>query len=76
MKIIINNVTGWLFKPGDAIDLSEKIRKAIDLDGLERKNLASKAIERTLLNFNNDTMCFKTLEIYSDLINRNSKNEK
>ena len=75
-EIIINDVTGWLFKPGDAIDLSEKIRKAIDLDDLERKNMASKAIERALLNFNNDEMCFKTLEVYSDLINRNSKNEK
>ena len=53
-----------------------KIKKAIDLDDLERKNMASKAIERTSLNFNNDAMCFKTLEIYSDLINRNSKNEK
>ena len=38
--------------------------------------MASKAIERTSLNFNNDAMCFKTLEIYSDLMNRNSKNEK
>jgi len=75
-EIIINNVTGWLFKSGDAIDLSDKILKAIDLDDLERKNMASKAIERTSLNFNNDTMCFKTLEIYSDLINRNIKNEK
>ena len=75
-EIIINNVTGWLFKPGDAIDLSDKIQKAIDLDDLERKNMASKAIERTLLNFNNDAMCFKTLDVYSDLINRNSKNEK
>ena len=75
-EIIINNLTGWLFKPGDAIDLSDKIQKAIDLDDLERKNMASKAIERTSLNFNNDAMCSKTLEIYSDLMNRNSKNEK
>ena len=75
-EIIINNVTGWLFKPGDAIDLSDKIQKAIDLDDLERKNMASKAIERTSLNFKNDAMWFKTLEIYSDLMNINSKNEK
>ena len=68
-EIIINDSTGWLFKPGDAIDLSEKIKKAIDLDDLERQKMASKAIERTSLNFNNDTMCFKTLKLYSELIN-------
>ena len=68
-EIIINEITGWLFKPGDAIDLSEKIRKALDLDDIEREKMASKAIERTSLNFNNDTMCFKTLKLYSELIN-------
>ena len=68
-EIIINDITGWLFKPGDAIDLSEKIQKAIDLDDLDRQKMASKAIERTSLNFNNDTMCFKTLKLYSELIN-------
>ena len=68
-EIIINEITGWLFKPGDAIDLSEKIQKAIDLNDLERQTMAFKAIERTSLNFNNDTMCFKTLKLYSELIN-------
>ena len=68
-EIIINDITGWLFKPGDAIDLSEKIQKAVDLDDIDRQKMASKAIERTSLNFNNDTMCFKTLKLYSELIN-------
>ena len=75
-EIIINEITGWLFKPGDPIDLSDKIRKALDLDDIEREKIAAKAIERASLNFNNATMCFKTLETYSDLINRNSYNEK
>ena len=75
-EIIINEITGWLFKPGDPIDLSDKIRKALDLDNIEREKIAAKAIERASLNFNNATMCFKTLETYSDLINRNSYNEK
>ena len=75
-EIIINDLTGWLFNPGDSSDLSEKIRKALELDDVERKKMASKAIERTTLNFNNETMCLKTLKIYSDLISSNNKNEK
>ena len=58
------------------IELSDKIRKALALDDLERKKMASKAIERAVLNFNNEVMCLKTLKVYSDLISSNSKNEK
>ena len=75
-EIIIKDVTGWLYQPNDAIDLSDKLRKALELDNLERKKMASKAIERTVLNFNNDFMCLKTLKVYSDLITSNSKNEE
>ena len=75
-EIIIKDVTGWLYQPNDAIDLSDKLRKALELDNLERKKMASKAIERTVLNFNNDSMCLKTLKVYSDLITSNSKNEE
>ena len=74
-EIILQDITGWLFKPGDPIDLSDKILKALKLDNLERKEIASKAIRRTVSNFNNDTMCLKTLKIYADLINSNN-NEK
>ena len=75
-EIIIKDVTGWLYQPNDAIDLSDKLRKALELDNLERKKMASKAIERTVLNFNNDSMCLKTLKVYSDLMTSNSKNEE
>lgn len=75
-EIILKDITGWLFKPGDSIDLSDKILKALKLDDLERKEIATKAIQRTTLNFNNETMCLKTLKIYSDLISSNNKNEE
>jgi len=75
-EIIIKDETGWLYKPDDVIELSDKIRKALALDDLERKKMASKAIERAVLNFNNEVMCLKTLKVYSDLISSNSKNEK
>ena len=41
-----------------------------------RQKMASKAIERAVLNFNNDTMCLKTLKVYSELISSNSEYEK
>ena len=56
-EIIIKDVTGWLYEPDNIIDLSDKLRKALELDDLERQKMASKAIERTVLNFNNDSMC-------------------
>ena len=75
-EIILKDITGWLFKPGDSIDLSDKILKALKLDDLERKEIAIKARQRTTLNFNNETMCLKTLNIYSDLLSSNYKNEE
>ena len=75
-EIIIKDVTGWLYQPDDVIDLSDKLCKALALDDLERKIMASKATERAVLNFNNETMCLKTLKVYSDLISSNSEYEK
>lgn len=75
-EIILNEITGWLFKPGDPIDLSEKLRRALKLDDLKRKEMANQAIQRATLNFNNDMMCLETLKVYSDLTSSNHKNEK
>jgi glycosyltransferase involved in cell wall biosynthesis len=75
-EIIIKDVTGWLYEPDNIIDLSDKLRKALELDDLERQKMASKAIERTVLHFKNEAMCLKTLKVYSDLISSNSEYEK
>ncbi len=72
-EIILEGITGWLYKPDDPVELTEKIRNALELDDLDRKKMAIKAIERASLNFNNVDMCKKTLKLYSDLI-INSKN--
>jgi len=69
-EIIIDGVTGWLFKPGDAIDLADKINKALSLRQDDRKKMAINAIERTKLNFNNEMMCVKTLKVYEELVNK------
>ena len=69
-EIIIDGVTGWLFKPGDANDLADKINKALSLNKDDREKMATKAIERARLNFNNEMMCAKTLNIYAELLNK------
>ena len=69
-EIIIDGLTGWLFKPGDADDLSDKINKALSLNKGNRDKLAINAIKRAKLNFNNETMCAKTLQVYAELVNK------
>ena len=69
-EIIIDGLTGWLFKPGDADDLSDKINKALSLNKDNRDKLAINAIKRVKLNFNNETMCAKTLQVYAELANK------
>jgi len=69
-EIIIDGQTGWLFKPGDADDLSDKINRALNLSKEDRDKMAMGAIERAKLSFNNETMCAKTLQVYAELINK------
>ena len=69
-EIIIDGLTGWLFKPGNADDLSDKINKALSLNKDNRDKLAINAIKRAKLNFNNETMCAKTLQVYAELANK------
>jgi len=69
-EIIIDGVTGWLFRPGDANDLAEKINKALNINIDDRKKMSVKAIERAKLNFNNEMMCAKKLNIYAELVNK------
>jgi glycosyltransferase involved in cell wall biosynthesis len=69
-EIIIDGVTGWLFKPGDSIDLADKINTALSLNIDDRYKMAVKAIERTKLNFNNKMMCARTLKVYEELVNK------
>ena len=69
-EIIIDGETGWLFRPGDANDLADKVNKALNLNINDREKMSVKAIERAKLNFNNEMMCAKKLNIYAELINK------
>jgi len=69
-EIIIDGETGWLFRPGDANDLADKVNKALNLNINDREKMSVKAIERAKLNFNNEMMCAKKLNIYAELVNK------
>lgn len=69
-EIIVDGETGWLFRPGDVNDLADKINKALNLNIDDREKMSVKAIERAKLNFNNEMMCAKKLNIYAELINK------
>jgi len=71
-EIIIEGITGWLFKPGDSADLARKINKALSLNIEDRDKMAVKSIERTKLNFNNEMMCANTLKVYEEILKRHS----
>ena len=71
-EIIIEGITGWLFKPGDSNDLARKINKALNLNIEDRDKMALKSIERTKLNFNNVMMCANTLKVYEEIVKKRS----
>jgi glycosyltransferase involved in cell wall biosynthesis len=75
-EIILDGETGWLFEPGNTIDLTDKIKLALDLNKRDREIMAQRAIDRTKINFNNDIMCEKTLNLYMSLVNSSNKNEE
>ena len=51
-------------------DLADKINKALSLNKNDRDKMAMNAIERAKLNFNNEMMCEKTLQVYAELANK------
>ena len=66
-----NNITGFHFESGNALDLSKKITKALDLDDKTRAEIASSAQNYIKENFTKQIMCDKTLEVYQNVVNNN-----
>jgi glycosyltransferase involved in cell wall biosynthesis len=66
-----NNITGYHFESGNALDLSKKITKALDLDDKTRAEIASSAQNYIKENFTKQIMCDKTLEVYQNVVNNN-----
>jgi len=71
-ETVIENVTGWLVKPGDVGALSRAIGKVIDLNEAERSELSVKAISHVQENFSTAKMCASTLNVYDEVLNLGS----
>jgi glycosyltransferase involved in cell wall biosynthesis len=69
-ETIINGVTGWRVKPGDAAALSQAVDHALQLPKAEKEHIGRQAMEHVREHFSADIMCSKTLEVYWELIGK------
>ena len=67
---IINNETGFLAKPSDAIDLSKKIEMALQLNKTQRNIINKNAMKILKEKFSLDKMCIDTLNLYKNCIDK------
>ena len=67
-ETIINNKTGFLFKAGDAVALSDKLSHIFELDETTLKSMAIEGRKNVIKKFNVEKMCFSTYSEYIKLI--------
>ncbi|MCX2725016.1 glycosyltransferase family 4 protein [Roseibium salinum] len=60
--------TGWRVPPGDPQALADAIRMVLDLDPATRNQVTDRALSHVRRNFSVETMCAKTLEVYTKLL--------
>ncbi len=67
-ETIIDNKTGFLFKAGDIIALSDKLSHIFELDESTLKAMGNEGRKNVISKFNVDKMCFSTYSEYKKLI--------
>ena len=67
-EIVIDNETGWLFKPGDAKSLAKALENALKMSVADRTKMASNSVRHIKENFTNDHMTSATLATYDEVI--------
>ena len=67
-ETIVDNKTGFLFKAGDAIALSEKLAHIFELDETTLKSMGIEGRKNVIKKFNVEKMCFSTYSEYIKLI--------
>ena len=68
-ETIINEKTGFLFKSGDADDLSKRIIQLITMDETSIKLIGREGRKNVIKKFNVEKMCFSTYSEYKRLLN-------
>lgn len=66
-ETVIPNETGWLVKPGDASELAQCIRFALDLSDEQLGVIGEHGVENAA-RFSTGEMCEKTVAVYQELI--------
>ena len=64
---VIPEKTGWLFRPGDPISLSETLKQVIDIENHNKSKLSNIAINHVKKFYSKANMCSATLDIYAEL---------
>ena len=67
-ETIIDNKTGFLFKAGDAMSLSDKLSHVFELDETTLKSMGNEGRKNVINKFNVEKMCFSTYSEYKKLI--------
>tara|TARA_Y100001970_G_scaffold44357_1_gene55356 strand:+ start:1841 stop:3010 length:1170 start_codon:yes stop_codon:yes gene_type:complete len=67
-ETIIDNKTGFLFKAGNAIALSNKLAHIFELDETTLKSMGNEGRKNVMKKFNVEKMCFSTYSEYIKLI--------
>ena len=68
-KLLVDNVTGFLFQSGNAEALSKKIIEALQLDESRLKSIGIEGRKNIIKKFNVEKMCFSTYSEYKKLLN-------
>jgi len=67
-ETVIPLETGWLTAPGDPDALAVAIKRVFGLSVAQRVRMAERSIANVRANFNKDTMCAKTLDVYNEVL--------
>jgi glycosyltransferase involved in cell wall biosynthesis len=67
-ETIINNKTGFLFKAGDAVALSDILSHIFELNETTLKSMGNEGRKNVINKFNVEKMCFSTYSEYKKLI--------
>lgn len=69
-ETIRDGETGFLFEPGNADDLAEKLDAVLSMAPEDKKRMAEKAVESVRSEFSTARMCAKTLDVYREILEK------
>lgn len=68
LETVTPGETGWLFAPGDSLDLAQTIEAALQTTQEERDRMAAACIKQATEVYSRSNMCQKTLELYRSVL--------